>query len=50
MLRKEDLEVINKALESGADVRIQNTKDGCRIVADTVKVLKRITAPPKTTN
>lgn len=47
MIGTEDIEIINKALASGADVRIQNTKDGCRIVADTVKVLKRIVSPDK---
>lgn len=37
-----DLDIINKALCMGADVRIQTTPDnGYRIVADNVKVLKR---------
>lgn len=38
----DDLPIINKALDDGADVRIQKTPDGgYRIVSDTVKVLKR---------
>lgn len=40
---QDDLQCIYRALERGADVRIQNTKDGVRIVEDTVKVLKRKT-------
>lgn len=36
-----DLICINAALAQGADVRIQITKDGCRILADTVRVLKK---------
>lgn len=44
----EDLKIINKALESGADVRIQQTGDGgYRIVSDRVHLLKR-SAPKKT--
>lgn len=44
----DDLDIINKALESGADVRIQSTGDGgYRIVSDTVHVLKR-SVPRKT--
>lgn len=43
----EDLDIINRALEDGADVRIQQTGDGgYRIVADRVHLLKR-SAPRK---
>lgn len=37
----EDLCVINRALDTGCDVRIQRTKNGVRIVSDQVKVLKK---------
>lgn len=37
----DDIEMICQALEHGADVRIQNTKDGFRIVEDRVTVLTR---------
>lgn len=38
----DDLDLINRALEDGADVRIQQTGDGgYRIVADRVHLLKR---------
>lgn len=41
MVKQEDLAIINKCLESGCDCRIQKTKDGYRIVADKVTVLKK---------
>lgn len=40
-VREEDLHVINRALNNNRDVRIQRTKDGYRIVEDTVKVLAK---------
>nr|DAK83914.1 MAG TPA: hypothetical protein [Caudoviricetes sp.] len=41
----DDLKVINKALNEEKDVRIQRTRDGYRIVEDTVRVLlKKSTA------
>ena len=45
MVKPEDLPIINKALAAGADVRIQTTRDGYRIIADTPKVLKRVVEP-----
>ena len=42
LIRESELRLINDILKSGKDVRIQNTKKGCRIVSDTVTVLKRI--------
>lgn len=36
-----DLTYINAALSQGADIRIQVTKEGYRILADTVRVLKK---------
>ena len=41
MVTTEDIKIINDALKKGFDVRIQNTPDGYRIVADKVNVLKR---------
>lgn len=38
---EEDLHIINRALNNNRDVRIQRTKDGYRIVEDTVKVLAK---------
>lgn len=38
-VRKEDLFLINRALNDDKDVRIQRTKDGYRIVEDSVKVI-----------
>lgn len=40
-VRKEDLFLINRALNDDKDVRIQRTKDGYRIIEDTVKVLRK---------
>ena len=40
-VRKEDLHIINMALNNNRDIRIQRTKDGYRIVEDTVKVLSK---------
>lgn len=40
-IRHEDLDVINKALNQGTDVRLQRTPKGCRIVEDNTKVLLR---------
>ena len=40
-VRKEDLHIINMALNINRDIRIQRTKDGYRIVEDTVKVLAK---------
>lgn len=37
----EDLRIINAALAKGADVMIQNTADGYRIVSSKITVLKR---------
>lgn len=37
-----ELPLINKALAAGKDVRVQVTPEGCRIVEDTVKVLRRV--------
>lgn len=42
ILTTDDLPVVNEALRKGFDVRIQRTKDGYRILSDTVKVLKKI--------
>ena len=42
LIRESELRLINDILKSGKDVRIQNTKNGGRIVSDTVTVLKRI--------
>lgn len=36
-----DIDIINAALSEGKDVRVQLTKDGYRIISDTVKVLKK---------
>lgn len=36
-----DLPLINKALSEGKDVRVQRTKNGYRIICETVQVLKR---------
>lgn len=41
MVTTEDIVIINEALKKGFDVRIQNTPEGYRIVADRVNVLKR---------
>lgn len=41
-VKKEDLHIINRALNNGSDVKIQLTKDGYRITEDTMKVLKRV--------
>lgn len=38
---EEDLHIINMALNNNRDIRIQRTKDGYRIVEDTVKVLSK---------
>lgn len=38
---EKDLTCINAALSQGADIRIQITKEGYRILADTVRVLKK---------
>lgn len=38
-VKKEDLHIINMALNNNRDIRIQRTKDGYRIVEDTVKVI-----------
>lgn len=43
-LKAEDLELINSALAKGMDVAIQLTKDGYRIVAKKIKVLKQVKA------
>ena len=40
LLAPEDLTCINEALARGADVRVQVTKGGFRILEDKVKVLK----------
>ena len=40
-VKKEDLHIINMALNNIRDIRIQRTKDGYRIVEDTVKVLAK---------
>ena len=41
-VRYEDLRIINQALSQGEDVRIQATPgNGCRIISDRVRVLKR---------
>ena len=40
----DDLKIINKALNEEKDVRIQRTREGYRIVEDTVRVLKKGTA------
>lgn len=40
-VRKEDLHIINMALNNNRDIRIQRTKDGYRIVEDTIKVLAK---------
>lgn len=40
-VRKEDLHIINMALNNNRDIRIQRTNDGYRIVEDTVKVLAK---------
>ena len=40
-VREEDLHIINMALNNNRDIRIQRTKDGYRIVEDTVKVLAK---------
>ena len=40
-VKKEDLHIINMALNYNRDIRIQRTKDGYRIVEDTVKVLAK---------
>lgn len=42
MVTTEDIKIINDALKKGFDVRIQNTPEGYRIVADRVNVLKRV--------
>lgn len=41
---QEDIPIINKALNSGVDVRIQLTPSGYRIVSDKVVVLKKGTS------
>lgn len=41
MVQKEDLHIINEALNKGFDVEIQNTKSGYRIISKAVKVLKK---------
>ena len=38
-VKKEDLFLINRALNDDKDVRIQRAKDGYRIVEDSVKVI-----------
>ena len=38
---EEDLHIINMALNNNRDIRIQRTKDGYRLVEDTVKVLAK---------
>ena len=40
-VKEEDLHIINMALNNNRDIRIQRTKDGYRIVEDTVKVLAK---------
>lgn len=40
-VKADDLRVINKALNEEKDVRIQRTRDGYRIVEDTIRVLKK---------
>lgn len=40
-VKKEDLHIINMALNNNRDVRIQRTKDGYRIVEDAVKVIAK---------
>ena len=40
-VKKEDLHIINMALNNNRDIRIRRTKDGYRIVEDTVKVLAK---------
>nr|DAT82650.1 MAG TPA: hypothetical protein [Caudoviricetes sp.] len=46
-VKKEDLHIINRALNNGSDVKIQLTKDGYRITEDTMKVLKRVAISQK---
>lgn len=46
-VRKEDLFLINRALNDDKDVRIQRTKDGYRIIEDTVKVLHKAAVEKK---
>lgn len=41
MLTEKELPVINAALGRGSDVRIQNTRDGIRIIEDKMTVLFR---------
>lgn len=43
----DDLKVINKALNEEKDVRIQRTREGYRIVEDTVRVLLKKSAAEK---
>lgn len=40
-VKKEDIHIINMALNNNRDVRIQRTKDGYRIVEDAVKVIAK---------
>ena len=42
---KGDIDIINAALSEGKDVRVQLTKEGYRIISDTVKVLKKAVIP-----
>ena len=40
-----DIDIIKAALSEGKDVRVQLTKEGYRIISDTVKVLKKAVIP-----
>lgn len=40
LLAAEDLDLINAALRRGSDVRIQRTREGCKILEERVKVLR----------
>lgn len=53
MVTEKELPVINAALGRGSDVRIQNTRDGIRIIEDKMTVLfrgKADSAAPVTQN
>ena len=42
-VKKEDLHIINRALNNGSDVKIQLTKDGYRITEDRKPPLCQVT-------
>lgn len=46
-ITKDDLDIINKALETGSDVLIRKTNKGIRIVEERTKLLKRKDEPEK---